>query len=252
MNPNEQRTNINSKKEKSYSTYKVWFRFMLSHEYYAKTSCPVLLAPSEETKLLFKKSNLIFRQINNGEYWVLKEEKFQEHDLLDEQPRLSFDLYPLNHTFYYVSDKIEKQELFFSVNDEKKPRVWKPIELNIPYLINRKPEEISVNITTVLKYYEYIFIPKYSKTATKIKLTEERNRITFKEAEQISLPDIPIAFRFLADKKIKLTQENNLKMQLWELKEHGDRLLSDQIPNPQPGECSLVDPKNVLTTYFYY
>lgn len=232
--------------------YTTWFQIALSHEYYVKDACPVSLIPSKETALFFRKSNILFRRQNANKWLMIKEEKQPVEELWnDEYPTLSFELYPMDKNFYYLSAGMVDND-YFTVKNIMVPNVWKTIEIDLKNLINKRPEEIQINISSVEKYYEYVLIPKYHKTETNIRLAEERSKVHFKKLEKIALPGIPEAFRFVTEEKIKLKQDIGLKVQLWESKESGERLISECIPNPQPDQCSIIDPKNVLTTYFYY
>ncbi len=234
-------------------TYKIWFYITVSHEYYLEEGCPVSLTPAADTKGFFCKYGILFKRQAADKWAVLINGRYSLKELLmyNIYSGLSFELRPDDKIFYYLSGDIY-QDGTFSVKDLNIPRVWKTIKVDLEYLIDKAPEEVNIRISSVYKYYEYIFIPKYTRENIKIKLKEERARIRFGNVEKIKFPGVPFAFRFVSEDKIKLSLSNSLKFQLWETRDGGERLISGCVPEPSPDECSVSDPKDVLASYFYY
>lgn len=215
------------------------------HEYYVNTLPPVILTPTAETVALLKKQNILFRNTANGSCAFLIESGFS----FDDGYKLRIELRPSDHKFYYVSQSVSVHE-FINVYDSDLPNVWKIMEIDTEKINSDNINDLKINIETFEKYYEYICIPKYCNDDIKVKLTDEKTEI---KTEKISLPGIQSAFRFITKDKIKLSQNNTvIKMHLWETKEYGDRLISSAVPNPLHTEISVIDPKNTLTTYFYF
>lgn len=234
------------------TTFSIWFSILLSHAYYVKRPCPLSLIPSEQTERFFKRHALLFLHRDANKWLVLKDadcpaEEFSDADF----PFLSLGLRPAEKEFYYVSGAIRENSLF-TVTEPESPGDWKVLEINTDSLIREKAEEIRMEIEPVSKFQEYILIPKYQRTDTKIKLVEERDKIRFRETGKVLLPGISEAFRFVTEEEVKLVQGNDFKIQLWEIRENGERLISECVPAPAPDACSVLDPKNFLTSYFYY
>lgn len=234
------------------TTFSIWFSILLSHEYYVKRPCPVSLVLSEQTEKFFKKRALLFLHQNANKWLVLKDADCPAEELEDADfPVLSLELRPAENEFYYVSGAIKENSLF-TLAGQKSPGNWKVLEINTASLINEKIEEMHIEIDSVSKFQEYILIPKYQRADTKIKLVEEREKIRFRETGKVQLPQTPEAFRFVTEEAVKLVQGNDFKIQLWELRENGERLISECVPAPAPDACSVLDPENFLTSYFYY
>ena len=84
-------------------------------------------------------------------------------------------------------------------------------------------------------------------------MTEEKQRIRVKEdTGRTTLPDGTFTRRFVTAEKIKLRQNSGIKMQLWETREMGERLISSAIPCPQLSQPSPFSPKDMLTHIRYY
>lgn len=231
--------------------YKLWLTISFSHEYYARTSCPVNLVILPETKLIFNKHNLLFLKQQTTQWDIFIEEKFDPNDLLNNEYKLTFGLYPQSEKFYYLSQTITVNDAFF-LHDNTRSKAWRIAELNLPHIINNNLQKIDIRITSPEKRYEYICIPKYHHSNTKLKLVDERNSVEFNEEKFQPIADIQDALRFVSKEKIKLSENNNPKIQLWEIRDSGEKLISNVIPNPQPDERSFIDPKDTITTYFYF
>lgn len=234
------------------TTFSIWFSILLSHEYYVKRSCPLSLIPSEQTEKFFKRRTLLFLHQDANKWLVLKDADCPVEELSDvDFPFLSLGLRPAEKEFYYVSGAIKENHLF-TVTEQKSPGDWKVLEISTDLLIREKAEEVRIEIESVRKFQEYILIPKYQRADTKIKLVEEREKIRFRETGKVLLPGISGALRFVTEEEVKLVQGNDFKIQLWEIRENGERLISECVPAPAPDACSVLDPKNFLTSYFYY
>lgn len=234
------------------TTFSIWFSVLLSHAYYVKSSCPVSLVPAGKTESFFKKRNILFLHHNANKWLVLKDADLPAEELADADfPVISLGLRPSEKDFYYVSGAIKGNSLF-TVTEQKGPDNWKVLEIMTDSLIREKAEEIRIEIDSVSKFQEYILIPKYQRADTKIKLVEEREKIRFRETGKVLLPQTPEAFRFVTEEEVKLVQGTDFKIQLWEIRENGERLISECVPAPAPDACSVLDPKNFLTSYFYY
>lgn len=232
--------------------YKKWVTITILHEYYVRTSCPVNLEPLEEIKSIFKKHNILLIQQKVTQWCLFFENKLDLNDLLLNKYKFIFGLYPQSEKFHYLSLKSTSINDAFSLHDAPMSNAWRNVELNLQYIISNNLQKIDIQIASPEKYYEYICIPKYYNSDVKLKLKEEQNRIEFNEEKFQPITDIQDAIRFVSKEKIKLSDGNNLKMQLWEVRNSGERLISNFIPNPQPDELSLSNPQDTITTYFYF
>ena len=230
--------------------YNLWITVTLNHSYYGLNNCPVMLEPDAGTTRIFRKFGFLFKALSSNKYAILVPENFDFNYLIQEEIHFRLTIKPLDKQFYHVTGTINMND-FFNISDSSQYGIWKELEINLRNIIFQQKSNIEIDITSVEKHYEYICIPKYNEGNTIITLSEEKNRIRFSKSE-IELFTIPKAFRFISEEKIKLMQHNEIKTQLWETKEHGEKLISKEIPNPNPGQYSPIDPKNSITTYFYY
>ena len=231
-------------------TYKTGLDIHLKHEYYAGGICPVSLTPDARTARCFSRFDILFRNHADGACLIVKED-FHIRDLTDEEACFRFELRPRDAQFYHVTQTAAGDETF-SLNDSSSPLVWKELEISTAGIAAGKQNEITVNIRGVEKYYEYLCIPRYNPAGIRLKMTEEKNRTGLTGAEQVSLPDIPVVYRFATLEKIKLRQNSNLQMQLWEVRESGEREISKTIPNPQPGQFSPIRTQETVASFFYF
>lgn len=231
-------------------TYKIGLSIHLRHEYYANGICPVSVTPDARTARCFSRFDILLRKHTDGVRLLVKED-FRAEDLTDEDARFHFELRPQDALLYYVTQAVDGDETF-SLNDSSTPAVWKELEINAAHIAAGKQSEITVNIQGVERYYEYLCIPKYNPAGIRLKMTEEKNRAGLTEAEQVSLPDIPVVYRFTTLRKVKLRQNSALRMYLWEVRESGEREISKTVPNPQPDQFSPIRTPETVATFFYF
>lgn len=232
--------------------YDPWVHISIRHEYYTKAPCPVAVIPAPKTKYLLKRHNLLFLNQRTDEWLILKEKKTSVKDLLEEGVELLFEIRPQMSSFYHLTLTEPQQQNAFSMKESPFPHVWQELKLNLSSIAEKEYTDIPIFIHTFSKYFEYICIPKYHSKNSKIKLLEEKNRVFIEELEMVNLPDMPRAHRFITKEKITLNQHNELRIQLWEIRPEGERIISNQLPHPDPEESSMFDPKNSITTYFHF
>lgn len=58
--------------------------------------------------------------------------------------------------------------------------------------------------------------------------------------------------RVISTRPLTISYPRPLKMRLWEIRNGGERLLSDTVPLPACDSPSPLSPKDTITTYFYY
>ena len=232
-------------------TYSAWLSIRLRHEYYADGRCPVSVAPDAQTARYLARFGMVLRRHPDGVY-LIAGERFRAEELTDETAHLRFELRPQDERLYYVTQAGGGGDEAFALNDSPAPAVWKALELNTAAIAAGKQREITVNMQGVEKYCEYLCIPKYNPAGLRLKMTEEKNRTGLTEAEPVSLPGIPVAYRFATLEKVKLRQNSALRMSLWEVRESGEREISKAVPNPQPDQLSPMRTPETIASFFYF
>lgn len=233
--------------------FKPWLTCSISHDYYVRTACPVTFEPAQDTLFALKKHNILFVSQQKTQWTLLVEENFDPKDLLENECKLFFGLYPQNELFHYVSLISNTENNNFYLHDVPLSKWWKMMELNLQHIIDNKVQDISIKITSPEKYFEYVLIPKFHDANVNIKFSEERNRLTFVQGDQDFLAELGTIFPFRSEEKVKLSEDNErIKTLLWEVRDSGERLISTYIPNPKPNEISIINSKDTITSYFYF
>jgi hypothetical protein len=237
--------------------YSTELHIALRHEYYLSGNYPVSLSPTAETARFLARYDMLFRK-QNANNWLLVSQNDLASIAVVETRRatslryLRFALHATDHTLYYVT-RAWKPNPAFTVESAMGHGAWQTLSIDVQYLVKNKQKEIIVEAETEEKYLEFLCIPKFNGADIPLRMTEEKQRIQVKEdTERATLPDSTVARRFVTTEKIKLRQDNGIKMQLWEAREMGERLISTTIPCPQPLQPSLFSPKDMLTHIHYY
>jgi hypothetical protein len=189
----------------------------------------VRLVPDEETLRIIKRYDLLFKATSANRWLLLAKEDFETEDMPDEDKQLHFTLKAGSDMLYYVSEE-----------------GWDKAVVAVD------GKDAIIKIAGREKYLEYICIPKYSSPDLSMKIRESKNRLSFKESGRITLPDIPVALRFVTKEKVKLMQQNEFKVQLWEIRERGERPAGEALSVPCPDSFSPVAPQDTITSYYYY
>jgi hypothetical protein len=219
----------------------------VKHGYYDIHACPITLVPDEATERIFRRHKMMFHMSSGGRGVLLIPDSFRKEDLPDEDSHFNFLIKVNELKFHYVTkDFAESKE--FSEKDSKVPNFWREIDFDFKSLTSL---DLNIHILGVEKYYEFICIPKYN-SCDSLKMTDKKNCIRFKKAERISLRDVPVAFRLVTEEKIKMSELSDVRPRLWEVTKKGDRLISEDIPNPEPHKFSTISVRDTITTIFYY
>jgi hypothetical protein len=234
--------------------YRTELHIALRHEYYPSGNCPVSLSPTVETARFLTRQDMLFRK-QNANNWLL----VSQNDLASmAAPYLRFALQATDHTLYYVT-RTWKPNPAFTIEStmgrlvETRHATSLQLSIDVSYLVENKQKEIIIEAETEEKQLEFLCIPKFNGADIPLRMTEEKQRIQVKEdTGRATLPDGTTARRFVTAEKVKLRQDNGIKMQLWETRERGERLISAAIPCPQPMQPSPFNPKDMLTRIHYY
>jgi len=231
--------------------YEVWFDISISHAYFGMGLAPLTLSPTDNTRIFLSKSRILFKQIESNR-WVLL--RIKEEMANTDDPDLSFNISINSDEFYYVTAKnITEINPSFSLSDSQYPRIWKTIKLTDPLGNKEKTsEQILLQIPTVEKYLEYICIPKFHPGNINLKMNEDKNNFQIHPPKKVSLPDNVEVIRFVSKDKIPLKKIYTDKVRLWEVRDSGERLISEVIPYPNPSNISIFQPNDTITTYYYF
>lgn len=225
--------------------YKIWFSIRINHSYYEGKVCPVSLYPKEETLSFLNRNDIIFRN-QDKDKWVCIASVNHIMEA-DEDMLLEFEIIPFDNLLYYVSGEPFIQTEEYVISKDSGDGKW--IKLSIP--LNRLQKEITINLEGVNKYWEYIVVPKYQDKNIKLKLKEHQDQPVFQEVKTIEHPSMGEVFYAISKEKVRLKDSYQCKIQLLEIQEEGEHVLSNNLPLPRPDAISVLNPADTITTYFY-
>ncbi|MDR1679397.1 MAG: hypothetical protein LBR81_06410 [Prevotellaceae bacterium] len=229
--------------------YEEWLSIELQHEYYGNAPCPATLVPDEETACLLKRNNILWKS-HASQCLLLAGSKFSLP--VEEELYLRFDIRNTGEQFHYVSHSCEESEAF-SIAESGIAGVWKTIVLDVSSIIRNNLKHLPVHIRATEKYIEYLCIPKYGREDLKLQMTDDKDYFSLiNPPEQLSLPAMPVVWRFVSKEKITLKQRVEAKTKLCEIRNYGERIIGNAIPFPRPEQFSPVSPRDTITTFFYY
>lgn len=234
--------------------FKILLEVRMEHAYYGEGRSPIGLVPSGETKRFFEQWRMIWKQ-QGANRWILVGEMLRE---ALPQRELVFGISPLEKQFYYVSGGVRENERVRMLPRQNIPGVWKWVAICPDWAFGQGAEQILeqqeavIRVETVSRYFEYILIPRYHPAETEIRLREAQGKLEFGEGEPVALPGIVQAYRFCSREAVVLERGMLFRVQLWEERGEGERLISEYIPHPEPDSGSVLKAENVITTYFYY
>lgn len=238
------------------------FNFTIQHKFYQNQKIPLSIFPSEITKKVLAENNLFFKQNSDAKYCLIKllnENFFFKKDEIF----LDFELIPNSDEFYYCSENeilVENTKakdfsisLIENKNSIKNKKSWKNLQFCLKNNLEKIEKEIDfeIIIPNKEKFFEFILIPKYNDLNLDLKLIEEKKLIEFEEKAAINFMNFQ-ALRFKTKNKIPLTNNLNYKIKLIEIRKFGEKILSEEIPIPKAENISQINPKDTITTYYYF
>jgi hypothetical protein len=233
--------------------YETIVNITLRHEYYPDGNCPVSLAPTAETARLLARYDMLFRKQNTNQWLLISQNPLVE--LVDDigiMYALQFNLTANDETLYYVTRVWKTNSAIAIEAINAAPKVWQTLRINIPYLIENKLDGVIIEAKSEEKFLEILCIPKFSGADIFLRMTEEKQRIQVKETGIAALPDGTAARRFVTTEKVKLQQNNGIRMLLWEVRENGERLIGNAIESPVPSQPSPFSTRDTITRFYYY
>ncbi len=232
--------------------YKEWLSIGITHEYYGDTFCPAQLVPDAETVRWLQRNGILLRKFHTNQCSLIAEGIHERISLTDEDVCLRFEIKTTDERFHYVSHSCRKDPAF-SIADSEICGVWKTVTLNPLYLAGMPSRELTIRINALEKYLEYLCIPKYSKPDVSLRMSDDKDYLCLTNPpEQITLPGIPVVWKFVTKEKVRLRQNSEVKTTLWEIRNYGDRIIGNAIPFPFPEQFSPLSPKDTITSFFYY
>ena len=232
------------------SSYRIWLKLVIKHEYFDAQQCGILLAPNSTTQRLLQKAGIIFKQQSSCT-WLLIAEK---NIILDTGINLCFQLKTKQTDFYYYTDSATKDESDRSLEDYNKEGTWKL--WNIPVTERRieakDPETVEIRLNSPLKHIEFLVFPNPSYSMEPLEIREQRGKVLFKKREELTIPGTEkTVFRFVSSETLSLKLKSAYQFHLWELRKSGDNLLSRLPDFPLVQSLSPFSPKDTITSYIY-
>lgn len=230
--------------------YAVWYEIKISHDYYPDNFVPLELLPTNETRIYMLRNNILLRKNREG-YWSLLKPAGEKPE--EKEAGLSFEIRITSPDFYYVTGRdVRATETSYTLSDPQYPSAWKIFTIQPLETEEEVLRQINWKIPTVEMYFEYICIPKYSQVDLHLKMIDDKNEFQIKGPEKVDLAGDKEVLRFVTKDPIPLRNTYKYKMQLWEVRDSGERLMSDNIPCPNPSERSIYSPNDTITTYYYF
>ncbi|MDR1370028.1 MAG: hypothetical protein LBJ72_07895 [Dysgonamonadaceae bacterium] len=223
------------------------------HDYFMNKQCHLILQPATgETNALLARLGILIRKQNYS--WILLMPEKKDVESASEEIILEFEVICRDELFYYYT--IQR-----NIGNGKNWTIeyvgLNGIYSRLKILLNEnlrsdKSYHIPVNFESQHKYWEFILIPKFTDFSTKIRLSEDKNRIQFNPPEVIDFPEKQSAYQIVTTNKIKLMEKYDYKLRLWEMMHNGEKTLNNSIQYPKPQSISTISAKDTITSYIYY
>ncbi|MFA8434715.1 MAG: hypothetical protein ACEPOZ_09385 [Marinifilaceae bacterium] len=178
----------------------------------------------------------------------------KEKELLDSEGELHYGVVPEEKIIVCRRDKtLQKQsnrvlgflKLGFS---DKMVENWGQTEVS-------QCKEITIGFHALKVVWEFILIPRDSSVDQNLLLKDATGKMELETLEKFELTQGLMAYRGVSSSLIQLKECYDYRVQLWELKQTGKRLISSEIPLPRVGEFSIKATKEnpqIVSKYFYF
>lgn len=231
-------------------TYRIWLKFVISHDYFEAEQCGVVLEPDQLTRNELQKAGILFKQQSPCS-WVL----IVENDIrLETDEQLSFQLKAAHPDFYYYTNEAVSDMEDCLISDYQKGGIWKILSLPLSEnrVQNTETETISIRLGNQQKRIEFLIFPSQSYLNDPLEIREQRGKVLFNPLEESTLPGTDKKlFRFVSSETLPLKKKSDYQFHLWELRKSGDNLLSRLPDFPLIQSLSPFSPKDTLTSYIY-
>ncbi len=231
--------------------YKIWVTIEIQHEFYGNTKILLDIIPSSHTKRLLAENNIILKKVDINK-WVLIKLCDDHFTLKKNEIIFCFHLHVTSDEFYYCSENIENMNnnSFFFV-DADNMGTWKTLQIILKDEVEIIHKSIILPILSKHKYFEYLFIPKYISNDIHLKLIDDKNEIVFNEVAEKVMFENSSVYRFVSKDKISLRKSYKYKLRLLEMRKSGEKILSENILNPEAENISIFSPADTITSYNY-
>ncbi|MDH6343900.1 hypothetical protein M2480_002253 [Parabacteroides sp. PFB2-12] len=219
--------------------YQIILKVVITHSYFPDGVCRSLdLYPTPESKQLFLRRQMVCKKIKPNE-WVFLQAASSDGSFRDTDEQLSLCLESTDPSFSLYTRLEEAFET---------GRVIKQLDVTLP-AVQKAPVEINHVFEAKKMFWVYALLPRVETGRKRnIKLIELSDKVAFDKKEYVVLYE-RTATTFRSKKQIPLSNSYPFQLRLYEEKEHGDKLLSQYIPFPQPEDTNK---NNEIITYIYY
>ncbi|MDH6313655.1 hypothetical protein M2137_002445 [Parabacteroides sp. PFB2-10] len=218
--------------------YQIIAKVTITHTYFPDGVCRSLdLYPTPESKQLFLRRQMVCKKMKPNE-WVFLQAPSSDGSFRDAEER-----------FTLVLESTDPSFLLYTRLEEPVAtgRIVKQLEITLP-AVQKKAIEITHAFETKEMFWKYALLPRVATGGKrKIKLMELSGKLAFDKKEEVVYERTATTFR--TKQPVSLSTAYPFQLRLYEEKEHGDRLLSQWIPFPQPEDTNKSDE---IIKYIYY
>lgn len=225
----------------SFDQYSCILSVHVEHEYYGDSLIPVELIPEDQTAMYLRKYDIQVKRMNNS--WNLYSSTRTSEFFKEDNEFLSFAIKPLNNTFYFVSEQVSSTDQGCKVVEEA---VGIPRRIDIA--VERK--EVTVSISSLSKYFEYIVFPTKNSLSKDFTLIDARRMVEFDSPQIILWENGEKVLQFLSKDKVKLTEKSAFNLRMIEKSKFGERVVLSNVLRPRPQSASIYNPQKAITAYY--
>jgi hypothetical protein len=234
------------------ATYSAWITIKITHDFFVNGRNGITIVPTRDTHKLLTRAGIIIKQSDSSTWLLLKQEgqnEIIEEDLIGQ---LDFCLMNTDSGFYYYTDDaVEEGKPVWELAHVGKNGIWKTLTINVDKALLAQKTIIAIAIGSPEKFLEFLVIAK-SGNRPPLALREDNGKLVFTQSE-VDFPGEPLpVYRFITKEPVALKEAYNYRIQLWEVKENGESLLSNGIPFPKTSAASVINSQNTISSYFYF
>lgn len=245
---------------------KILWVFKITHEYFDHSEPKgISLDFKPDSSILVLRRGLMWRKVKAGEWNLIA---FDDQNPFMEDDKIVLELSVSGRSLVYVTDwdwklsrecyelNLSKNQLnidmrgVIGVKNTASPKVFFRLNVEIEKLIDAQPLVTELNFKTFDKYWEYIFIPRDKNTDRELKLEDIKGLVTFNECEQSIFLESR-CLRCCSVEKVRMKENFDSSLRLWELFPTGKKVLANQIPCPEPGRFINAADDTLLHVFYF-